>query len=74
MINVEATRILLEYKADMAQKVLDLRAEACRIAAIVRAIERAISIDDIKELEDWKLVQEAYSLKGIDSIIFNKDK
>jgi hypothetical protein len=73
MINVEGTRILIEYRADLKTKVLELRAEACRLAAIARAIDAAIFPEDIKELEDYLKLQEAYSIKGLDKIIFNKE-
>jgi hypothetical protein len=73
MISVEATRILLDYKDQLEKEIISLRAEACRLALIKRMIEKTISIDDIKELENWKLVQEAYSLKNVGAIIFNKE-
>lgn len=72
MINVEVTRILIEYKVELKQKVLELRAEACRLAAIARNIDTAISEQDVKELNDFLKVQEQYSISGLDKIIFNK--
>jgi N-methylhydantoinase B/oxoprolinase/acetone carboxylase alpha subunit len=72
MINLEATHILLNYKKQLEQEILDLRAQACQKAAIKRAIEKAVSEDDEQELLNFLSLQEAYSLKGISDLIFKK--
>ena len=72
MIEISATKILLDYKIKLKQEILDLRKLACEKAEIVRTIEKAISEEDIKELNEFLSIQEAFSIKGIDHLIFNK--
>lgn len=72
MENIEAVRILVNYKDKLEKDILDLRAKACEKAAIKRNIEKVLSSDDIKQLEEWDQLQSAYSIKGISQNIFNK--
>ncbi len=72
MDNTAATQILIDYQQSLSQKVLELRAEACRLAAIARSISSTISEQDIKELKEHLELEQAYSLKGISNLLFNK--
>lgn len=74
MIQIEATKILLAYKAKLKEDILILRKQACDKAEIVRAIEKCISPQDELDLVEWLNVQDAFSIRGIDHIIFNKEK
>jgi hypothetical protein len=71
---IEATETLLTYQAKLKQEILDLRAQACSKAAIVRKIDEIVTDQDVAELQSQKEVEKAYSLKGISDIVFNKDK
>lgn len=62
-INLDAVEMLLEYKKILEQKVLDLRAEACVCASKVRLIKKAISDEQLTELEEKKKVDDAWSFK-----------
>ena len=72
MQNIEATQVLLKYKDKLKQEILDLRAQACDKASIVRSIEKCISSQDEQDLIDFLTIQESYSIKGLDKLIFNK--
>ena len=71
---IKATETLINYQSKLKQEVLDLRKLACEKAAIVRQIDDIVSSQDITNLQEHKKIEEAYSIKELDSIIFNKDK
>ena len=57
--------ILLEYQRKLEAEVLTLREQARIIAAKARKIEKMLGPDLIKEIEEWNIVQEGWSVKPI---------
>ena len=73
MIEEIATQTLLTYKVKLKQEILDLRKLACEKAEIVRTIEKAITDEDIEKLKEFLSLETAYSIKGIDHLIYHKE-
>lgn len=56
-------KYLLQYLTLMKQKVVDLRKEACDVAAVCREIERLITEEDKVAVKDQLDADKAWSFK-----------
>lgn len=65
----KAAELLLEYKAYCETKVATLRKEACEWAQKARDIAKLIPEEQIKEVEEQKAADDAWSGDGLMDLI-----
>lgn len=72
MDKIEGTRVILALKTKLQIEMEEHRQARNTKAAQIRAINKIISPEDIKDLEEFDELQKAFSLKGVAHLIFAK--
>lgn len=62
--------LLKEYQRLLDQKILDLRAEACRLAALSREIDTLIPDEQLQAIAEQKEADKAWSMQSDQNLQF----